>query len=105
MRQEESSGCARCEMLARTLAFTDVVLADFYVTTCKAADEDRELLAARDEALAETRTMLGAALADRDELLAAVVRLTADVRRLQVQLRDEERENGALRRRLREGGR
>jgi hypothetical protein len=98
MGQEESSGCARCEMFARTLAFTDVVLADFYVTTCKAADEDRELLAARDEALAETRTMLGAVLAERDELLARVARL-------QVQLRDEERENGALRRRLREGGR
>jgi septal ring factor EnvC (AmiA/AmiB activator) len=42
---------------------------------------------------------------DRDELLTQVVRLTADVRRLQAQLRDEERENAALRRRLREGGR
>jgi hypothetical protein len=40
-----------------------------------------------------------------DEARSEVVRLTAEVNRLRAQLRDEERENGALRRRLREGGR
>lgn len=75
--------------------------------TCWATETERARLELDDvrRERDEARRELVAMAEDRDELLTHVVHLTDDVRRLQAQLRDEERENGALRRRLREGGR
>lgn len=60
----------------------------------------------------ESTKMLEQALADmmkareeRDALREQLATVTLYAQRLTVQLRDEERENGSLRRRLREGGR
>lgn len=84
MHDTTTGPCPRCEELR----------ADFMARRTLMAQLTDEARTERDEC----RTMLAATLQTSDELRATIARLRA-------QLRDEERENAALRRRLREGGR